>query len=233
MLGELQSEGEAPELVAAVQHWFDHPNLFVRAPQEFVAKLSEQDPIDETNKDFKDNILGTSIFGTTHIRGQKTVTLIPNDQQAVLGVTFSGNVESQTVGYHPPVTITSHGTAQLTGMIRVTINGDGYSSSQACSNACMHTCIDCIAICGGRLVQRIATRKVYQSKPEAEFVASQHAEQKLNEQHGVRRQGGSWQFEQQLQVANARSADELGRFSKEHSLCDDQQRTDDSRRRGK
>ena len=181
LLGELQAEGQTPALVAAVQEWFDHPNLFIRAPQEFVAKLSEQDPVDETNKDFKDVILGTNIFGTTHIRGQKTVTLIPNDQQAVMGVTFSGNVESRTVGYHPPVTITSHGTTQLSGMVRVTIDGDGYSSSQACSNACMHTCIDCIAICGGRLVQRIATKKVYQGKPEAECVAAQHAEQKLNE----------------------------------------------------
>jgi hypothetical protein len=98
-----------------------------------------------------------------------------------MAITFTGAVASQTVGYHPPVTVTSHSTTDLHGTVWVTINGDGFTSGRACSQACTHTCIDCIAVCGGRLVQRIAPKRVYKSKPEAECVAGQHAEQRLNE----------------------------------------------------
>ena len=181
LIGELQATRQSPTLVQQIHQRFGESNLVIRAPQEFIAKLGEQDPVDETNKDFKDNILDTNIVGTTHIRGQKTLTLIPNEQHALLGVAFDGTVESQTVGYHSPVTVTSHGTTQLHGVVQVTINGDGFTSSRACSQACTHTCIDGIAICGGRLVHRIATKKVYQSKPEAESVAGQHAQQHLSE----------------------------------------------------
>jgi hypothetical protein len=180
LVGELKAERQAQGLMRQIQQRFNQSNLIIRAPREFIAKLSEQDPIDETDKDFKDYILGTKIVGTTHIRGQKTVTLIPNDHQAVLGVAFDGTVESQTVGYHSPVTIKSHGTTTLHGVVHVTINGDGFTDGRACSQATTHTCIDCIAICGGRLVQRIATKKVYKSKPEAECVAGEHAQQRLN-----------------------------------------------------
>jgi hypothetical protein len=181
LLGELATEHQASSLVQEVHGQFSQPNLVVHAPAAFVAKLSEQDPVDETNNDFRDNIMGTSIVGTTHIQGQKTVTLIPNNQQGVLGVTFNGTVTSRTVGYHSPVTITAHGTTELHGTVMVTINGDGFTSSQACSHACTHTCIDCIQVCGGWLVRRIAPKKVYKSKPEAECIAAQHAEQRLNE----------------------------------------------------
>ncbi len=180
-LGELQSEREAPSLVSGIRATFDQPNLIVRVPAEFIGRISQQEPVDEVNNDFRDNILDTDIRGSTHIQGQKTVRLIPNDQQAILGVTFSGTVTSRTVGYHPPVTVSSHGTTELHGTVYVTINGDGFTRGHACSQACTHTCIDCINVCGGWLVQRIAPKKVYKSKPEAECVAGQHAEQRLSE----------------------------------------------------
>lgn len=180
-LGELQAEGESPALVNQLHATFDNPNLIVRAPAEFIAKLSQQEPVDEVNNNFRDNILDTDITGSTHIQGQKTVTLIPNDQQAILGVTFNGTVTSRTVGYHPPVTVSSHGTTELHGTVYVTISADGFTSGRACSHACTHTCIDCINVCGGWLVQRIAPKKVYKSKPEAECVAGEHAEQRLTE----------------------------------------------------
>jgi hypothetical protein len=183
-LGELQAMHQAKQLVEAVRGHFDQPNLAIRAPQEFIAKLSGGAINIEPDDHYTDCILGTNIVGKTRPRGDqaKTVTLVPNDQHAVLAVRFTGTVDSYTTGYHPPVTITSHGSTSLLGTTQVLITGDGFTVAPWCSQACTRTCIDCIAVCGGRLVQRIAPRKVYESKPEAECIAGQHAQQKLSVQ---------------------------------------------------
>jgi hypothetical protein len=184
LLGKLQAEGRAPQLVAEIRRYFAQPNLMIQAPQEFISRISGGAIEVQPNDHFTDNILDTNIVGKTHPRDdlKKTVTLVPNNDHAVLGVRFTGTVDSDTVGYHPPVTITSHGTTELVGTTQVTIDGDGFASAPWCSSACTHTCIECIAVCGGRLVQRIATRKVYQKKPEAECIAGQHAQRLLAEQ---------------------------------------------------
>jgi len=184
LLGKLQAEGQAPQLVAQIRQYFAQPNLMIQAPQEFIARISGGAIDVQPNDHYTDNILDTTIVGKTRPRDdlKKTVTLVPNNDHAVLAVRFTGTVDSDTVGYHPPVTITSHGTTELVGTTQVTIDGDGFASAPWCSSACTHTCIECIAVCGGRLVQRIATRKVYQSKPEAECIAGQHAQRLLAEQ---------------------------------------------------
>ena len=182
-LGDLQAEGESPAVVSQLHATFDQPNLVVGDSRGIHRQSSQQEPVDEVNNDFRDNILDTDIRGTTHIQGQKTVALIPNDQQAILGVTFERNRHlARPVGYHPPVTVSSHGTTELHGTVYVT-DQCRRLHQRACVQPGMHAlpCIDCIDVCGGWLVQRIAPKKVYKSKPEAECVAGQHAEQRLTQ----------------------------------------------------
>ncbi len=181
ILGQLDASGQAPDLVREIHAQLDHPNLYVRASRDFIASITT-DPVDQPNP-LDDWIEGTHVVGKTHTTGHRVARLIANDDRAVLEVTLDGTVASTATGYHPPVTIQSHGTTTIHGVKRVSIDADGYSAlGPPCSQATTQTVIDSICVCGGRLVQRIATKKVYQGKPEAECIASQHAQQRVNEQ---------------------------------------------------
>ena len=232
-LGELTAEFQASDLVDYIQQRFGQPNLLISAREDFIAAMLKREPVHKTNPDFRDNILGTSIVGTTETHGDKTVTLVPNNEAAVLKIHFTGQTESQTVGFHPPVTITSHGTTDLAASLDVASQGDDFALfGQPCGQACTHTCIDCIAVCGGRLVQRIAPRRVYESKPEAEAVASQHAEVLLDQQFAS-------DTESALKESNNRYASRIrgplagwSRLSAQLAICDGRHPTDDSSGRG-
>jgi hypothetical protein len=158
----------------------DQPNLFLQASGDFMGTIGADD-IDKNDPHFSDNIMGTSISGTTHTVGQRTSVLVDSPDRVLMEVQLRGSTTSQTVGVHPPVTIRATGTTQFTGALRVAIDADGYIASEPAAWACTHSTINSLCICGGRLVQRIATKRVYQGKPEAECVASQHAEQRVRD----------------------------------------------------
>ncbi len=182
ILAELQAADQAPEAVSRIREEFGQPNLRLRASADFVARMMNDPdkPIDETDNNFHDEIMGTDVEGVTHTTGYRTATLVPDENRAVLDLLIVGTTTSETTGYHSPVTLGSHGVTQWTGRKRLYIDADG-TTAPDCSTAeaCTHTCIDWICVCGGRLVTRIATRKVYQSKGEAECVAAQHAEARV------------------------------------------------------
>ncbi len=154
----------------------EEPNFYVRMSAGFMGAIGEQDIQPEDDWKFSDCILGTSIFGATHTRDQhRTTTLLPSNDGAILYMKLTGKAYSETVGYHSPVTLRSHGVTNFTGYKQIMLDQYGMHSGAACATACTSTTIDSICVCGGRLVQRIATRKVYQSKPEGEAIAGEHA----------------------------------------------------------
>jgi hypothetical protein len=170
----------SPAVAQNVRPPVDRPNLMIQTSADFISAISAED-IDENDPHFTDNILGTSISGTTHTVGKRTAVLIDSPDRGLMEIQMRGTTTSQTVGLHPPVTIYSSGTTQFTGALRVAMDPEGFIASCPAAWACTHTCINNICICGGRLVQRIATKRVYQSKPEAEGIASQHAQQRVND----------------------------------------------------
>lgn len=170
----------SPAVAQNVRPPVDRPNLTIQTSADFISAISAED-IDENDPHFTDNILGTSISGTTHTIGKRTAVLIDSPNRALMEIQMRGTTTSQTVGLHPPVTIYSSGTTQFTGALRVAMDPEGFIASCPAAWACTHTCINNICICGGRLVQRIATKRVYQSKSEAEGIASQHAQQRVND----------------------------------------------------
>ena len=180
LLGELNAGGQAQELVAAIHARFNQPNLLVRASQGFIGAISLEQVTE--NNEIHDSILGTQVSGHAQVAGTRSAVLVDGDQHGAMDVLVNATANSQTVGLHSPVTIYSHGITQLHGVKRVNIDADGYTDQPATSTACTRTFIDQLCICGGRIVQRIATKRVYQGKGEAECVASQHAEARLNEQ---------------------------------------------------
>lgn len=181
ILGQLEATGQAADLMREIHTQLDHPNLYVRASKDFIATITG-DRIDQPNP-LSDWIEGTQIVGTTRTVGRRFARLVPNDDRAVLEVTLDATAHSTATGYHPPVTVQSHGTTVIHGVKRVTIDADGYTSAgPSCSTATTHTDIDSICVCAGRLVTKIATKKVYKKLPEAECIASEHAQARVNEQ---------------------------------------------------
>jgi len=174
------------------------PNLLIQSSAGFFSLISAED-IDENDPHFTDNILGTAISGTTHTVGHRTAVLVDSPDRALMEMQLFGTTTSNTVGVHPPVTVYSTGTTQFTGALRVAMDPNGFVPSLPAAWACTHTNINSICICGGRLVQRIATRRVYQSKPEAECIAGQHAQQRVmdriksNATEGLARQNENYQ----------------------------------------
>ena len=217
LLGELSAGGQAADVVAAVHARFNQPNLLLRASQGFITSIS-QEAVTENN-DVHDSILGTQVDGHVQVTGTRSAVLIDDDQHASMNVTVNAIANSQTVGLHPPVTVYSQGVTQLYGVKRVMIDANGYSDQPASSWACTHSTIVGICICGGRLVQRIATKRVYQGKGEAECVASQHAQARLNEQmnsnatEGLAKQNANFQAKRRGPMLRRDAWPELLRYA--------------------
>ncbi len=176
----LQNAHQAPALVQVIQDRFVHPNVIGHASAELVGAGIVESVDDVTA--INDCILGTTVVGTAHTVGKTSVSLSPNSEIGVIDTLFFGKTHSDNVGYHHPVTIFSSAETGLAAVKRMWINDNGLSSYPAASNAETHVCIHDIQSCKGRqLVERMAWKRAGKQQSQAECIASQHAEQRLNE----------------------------------------------------
>ncbi|MEX2111877.1 MAG: hypothetical protein WD845_01750 [Pirellulales bacterium] len=170
-LGWLQRMRQAGGLVRAVREKHSQPNLFVEASARLVGAGIEQD-VDDVAP-VRDYILGTDISGTGHTKGRVTVQLVPSETNAMLDIMLAGTTATRTTGYNGPATIYTNGNVAIAGRKRVIIDESGFKTYRATGAANTRTTITGIG--GGKLVQRIASRKVSEQKGEAERIASDHA----------------------------------------------------------
>jgi hypothetical protein len=176
----LQQAHQASALVQAILQHFAHPNVIGEVSADLVA-AGIAEPVDDVT-DVSDSILGTSVHGTAHTIGKTSVSLLPNPEMGVIDTLFFGATESNNVGYHHPVTIFSSAETHMAACKRIWINDDGLSAHPAVSNAETSICIhDIQSDKGRRLIERMAWKRAGKQQGEAECIASQHAEQRLNE----------------------------------------------------
>ena len=180
----MAATGAAPQLVRSLKREYNQPNVMVRVSKDVVAggiddNLNEKTPIE-------DNILGTEISGTGDTTGRVTSTLVPSRDNAKIELELKGRTLAHTVGWNGPVTIFAHSTTSLYGRKLLTIDGGAFGGEPACAECCTNSSIDCLDIDGGRLIQRIATKRVYSSKSTAEAISAQHAEARLENRMDTR-----------------------------------------------
>jgi hypothetical protein len=176
----LQDAHQAPALVRAIQDRFVHPNVIGEISAELVG-AGIVDSVDDVTQ-ISDCILGTSIVGTAHTVGKTSVSLMPNSDVGVIDTLFFGKTHSENVGEHGPVTIFSSGETSLAGVKRIWINENGLSAHPAASNAETSITIqDIQSRKGRRMIERMAWKRAGKQKAKAECIASQHAEERLNE----------------------------------------------------
>ena len=109
----------------------------------------------------------------------RAASLIPSKDRAMLEIKMTGTNTAKTVGYHGMVTIFSHSTTSLLGRKRILFDDAAFAGMPACADCCNQSTIDCVSVCAGPMITRIATRRVYGSHGEAQAIASEHANARL------------------------------------------------------
>jgi len=176
----LASAHQAPELVEAIAARYVHPNLYGEM-SEAVLGAGVAGPVDDAS-DVRDCILGTDIYGTAHTVGQTTVALLPDANFGVFDTLFRGTTQSDNVGYNGPVTIFSASNTSLAARKRIWIGVEGIASYPGLSQAETQISICDIRSRKGRaFVERIAWKKAAKQQGAAEYIASRHAEDRLNQ----------------------------------------------------
>jgi hypothetical protein len=180
-LGELYHQiavtGQAPALAQQLRSQLLQPNLQVRVASPIVCGGMNDEVYEKTPVD--DCILGTNIVGSGNTLGEIRSSLIPSTDRAKVEVKMTGTNTSKTVGYHGMVTVFSHSTTSLLGTKQLQFDDQAFTGLPACANCCNSSTIDCISVCAGPLISRIATRRVYGSHAEAEEIAGEHASARL------------------------------------------------------
>ena len=174
----LQGAEQAPWLVDLVRRHYGYANLYVEVSGELLAAAMGRS-VDEVTP-VEDCILGTSIFGTGHAVGSVTAGPATSGQQAAIDLIMRTATATNTVGYNGPVRIYSTGVTNSASRKRLLISDAGFSSLPAASNAVTNTRINRIDAGGKRLIEALAWRRAGKQKSQAEQIAADHAEQRLN-----------------------------------------------------
>jgi hypothetical protein len=176
----LDSFGGTRKLIQEVRRELAHPNAFVDVTTSYIA--AGVDPLNRTEP-ITDCILGTDIHGTAHTTGSNGVSSIPSENKAVLEFISDGHSFSRNVGYNSPAVIHSTADTDFTATKRVELSDAAFKSRPANANATTDTHIHSVAKQGGglgsRLVSRIGWKKAMQSEGQAEAIAADHAETRV------------------------------------------------------
>ncbi len=181
ILGELAASGQSPQLIQTVRGQLSFPNAVIEADEQIVA-AGIADPVNDFGP-ITDVILGTRICGTVQTVGRVDAELGNTGQYASIDVLMLGTAYSRTVGYNGPAIIHSAGVTGLGGRKRLILDQYGMRSIPADSNARTRTTINGVSVTSKflpGLIQKIANKRVYESKSQAEAIASRRAEAKLN-----------------------------------------------------
>ncbi|WP_442482711.1 hypothetical protein [Aeoliella sp. SH292] len=175
------SINRAPELVLALRNEFNHPNLQAKLSENFLTRIVNK-PVDDIGP-VTDCILGTSIRGTGHTTGSVSIETVPNDTRAEVVIRLNGVTCSETNGYNDPVVICSSGTTPFNAVKRVAFEDQEFWNYPASVSATTSTKTRSVQKQGGGLgsaiIARIGERQVEQKKPQANAIASRHAEDRI------------------------------------------------------
>lgn len=176
----LDAIGQAPQLVDAIRRDLSRPNAYVSIATAYIA--AGADPIDR-GEPVTDCILGTSVHSDTHTTGTVSVVSIPNDERAVLEFISSGHTSASSVGYHSPAVIRSTSDTHFTARKRVELSDADFASQAAYADATTDTHFQSVAKQGGglgsRLVSQAGWKRARQSERQAEAIAADHAEDRI------------------------------------------------------
>lgn len=172
----LERARQADGLVAAIRERYWHPNLYASISEGLAEARGGMD-IEETD-DVRDCILGTLMFSQSTMRGQTGVDFVDSARSAHIELSVNGVTDSDNVGYNRGVRIfsVSETTVDATKTIHLGKHGLDFQRSQV--DCVTESTLTGVAAPSG-LVARLAKRRAYKTQPQAETVASRHAESRM------------------------------------------------------
>jgi len=178
-IGWLEQAGQASELIDSLHRYFAQPNLVARVSRDVIESGLGR-PVDETEK-VRDVILKADIYGMGHVTGRVGIALVPSAEHAVIETRMTGQIASDTVGYRGPARVYTDGLTRITVQKPLMIDAEHVWSRPAAARATTQTKIKGVRVVrGGQFVERLARRRTYAQKSEAECIAARHAEQRVS-----------------------------------------------------
>jgi len=182
LMGLVQQLNQSPQLVKAMRSHFTQPNFFTEVAESVINRLAER-PVNDTQS-VRDCILGARILGTANSTGFMTLRTLPAHDHIALELQLSGTIQSNTVGHKKPVRFTGQSNTNFVSTKSLQISDDHFVAQPATASASTNSRTLSIKKTGGRfgrrLIEKIAWKKVGESKSQSERIASQRAEQKVS-----------------------------------------------------
>ena len=172
------------DLLIAIRKVCKRPNFWLQVSDRLINDLlnSAVNPISDSQC-VAECILDTSITGTAVVSANASVSTTEASDRAVLKVNLNGSSTSDTIGYHKPVNIKSVGNTNFSAEKTVCISDAAFTAGQSAAVASTDTTICSIAKVGRpflrKVIERVAWKRACQQKSQAEFIASQKFECKL------------------------------------------------------
>ena len=181
ILGLMSQLGHSPHLVQRVSGQFDRPNVSAQVSSRALQRLAQR-PVSETTP-VRDVILGAQVRGTANSTGLLSLRTLPANDHIALELRLAGNIQSRTASFKKPVRVNSLGSTDFLATKQLQISDDRFIVMPAAASARTKTRVRSVKKTGGkfgrRIVERIAKKKVAESKSQAEYIGARHAERKI------------------------------------------------------
>jgi hypothetical protein len=179
-LALIDASGAAPKLVRSIRREMARPNEFIEVSTSLIA--ASTDPINR-REPVTDCILGTNVHSQTHTTGKVDVVSLPSDDKAVLEFRSKGHTWSNNTGFNGPAVIQSTSDTNFTAKKRVELSDEAFVGKSARANATTDLHLHSVSKNGGglgsRLVSGIGWRRAQSSRGQAETIAANHAEGRI------------------------------------------------------
>ena len=198
-LDQLVSSAQAPGLVAGVRGALARPNIELTVREELLAS-SVNRPVDQVMP-IRDVVLGTRIFGTGRTTGSVRLDFVPAADRAVLAIVFDACNVADTHGSQGPVTVCSRGYTSLSARRQISIRGDDVWAEPVAVSASTDSETTGIGIktrLGQRMIRKVATRRIAETRPQAEAIAEGKARDRLRQEFTAQTEPAVHQIRQQL-----------------------------------
>jgi hypothetical protein len=199
-LERLAMAEQAPGLIHSVRSSFNRPNMLFAVHENLFAEAVNR-PVDQVTP-INETVLGTRVRGTGHTTGTFRLDFVPAHDRAAFDLVLAARALSTTRGSQGPVTVCTQGTTDLMARRRIFLTEHSVSASPVEASADTSTAVTGIGVnkkFGKKLIRRIATKKIAETKPKAEAIAEGRARDRLRQQFTEQTEPALAQFREQFQ----------------------------------
>ena len=200
ILERLVESGQAPGVVAAIRGANSRPNIHLEVAEDLLAPAVNR-PVDQVQP-VDDVVLGTRIRGTGHTTGNVRLDFVPSGEKAVFDIILGATNISHTRGTQGPVTVNSRGVTAIDARRRIFLDEFNVAAAPVEASADTNSTVTGLGInarIGKRLIRRIATKKIAESKAQAESIAEGKARDRIRTQFGEQTEPAVAQMRDQFQ----------------------------------